>query len=59
MILLPHPFALLIIRCFLVVQGIELRTYTLRWSISSFLWWVSRTIFPGWLWALILLISAS
>jgi hypothetical protein len=47
-----------------VVLGVELRAYTLSHSTSPFLWWVffyrvSWTICMGWLWTMILLISAS
>jgi hypothetical protein len=49
---------------FFAVPGLELRAYILSQSTSPFLWWifwdrVSRTIFPGWLWTTVLLISAS
>jgi hypothetical protein len=49
---------------FFAVWGFELRIYTLNHSVSPFLWWVFqdrvlRTICPGWLWTVILLISPS
>jgi hypothetical protein len=49
---------------FFEVLGFELRAYTLSHSISPFLWWdfwdrVWQTIYSGWLWTVILLISAS
>jgi hypothetical protein len=50
--------------CLFWVLGIELWAFTLRHSISPFLWWVFWdrvlwTICPGWLRTMILLISAS
>jgi hypothetical protein len=46
------------------VLGLELRVFTLSYSPSPFLWWIfqdrfSWTICLGWLWNMILLISAS